>query len=254
MPSSYGWFKRSPPRTKISGRMICCPHAGAGASSFARWAVEAPDGLDFYSLQLPGREDATHLQPPADLGAVVFDLTSAIAAFSGDGTPLVLYGHSLGAALAYQLALDLARSGEARPVGLLVSGRRAPHLPRRRPALHELADDDLVIKLSEAGGNNAFWSKPHLRRRYLDLVRNDLAALERIPLAAEGSLAIPIVVFHGMRDPWVSQDESAAWANATRSSFKLRCHDGGHFDHHSVRHAIMSEATTLCRFDREHAA
>ena len=244
---SYRWLRRSARRSNVASRLICFPHAGAGASSFARWAVDAPAGMEICSVQLPGREDVADVPAATDLAALLPALVDAIASAGGDGLPFAFYGHSLGAALACRAALTLSRSGHSPVRGLLVSGRRGPLLPRRGPPLEGLTDDELAATLAAAGGGSGeLWRRPHWRQRYLDLIRNDLLALERMQPPPVRSLGIPVVAFHAAQDIWVSESETAGWEDVTHGPFALRRIGGGHFDHHLARQKIMSEALALC--------
>jgi surfactin synthase thioesterase subunit len=244
MPLLHQWLKRPSAARDAGMRLICFPHAGAGASSFARWMVETPPALEIIAVQLPGREQSAELPAVDNLDDVVPVLADTIASLAVDGVPCALYGHSLGAALASRVASALADTTAARPLALLVSGRRAPHLPGRGPVLHRLSNDDLLAALATGGGAELL-RRPLWQKRYLELVRNDLAALERLTPLAVGSLRLPIFAFHAVQDPWVSTAEIAAWQQTTLGPFALRRIGGGHFDHHRARKEIMAEALAL---------
>jgi surfactin synthase thioesterase subunit len=243
---AHRWLRGSEPGGAVAARLICFPHAGAGALSFARWLPDAPQGLAISRVQLPGREDAAAVPVVESLEEVLPDLAEAIAAQSGDGVPFALYGHSLGATLALRIAHVLALGDDKAPRALLVSGRRAPHLPGRRPGLHELPDDALMEALAEAGSDARIWSRAGWRAWYLPLIRKDLAALARLGAPPGVLPSLPLVAFHASDDPWVSEADTAAWESATRGPFALRRIKGGHFDHHGARVEIMEAALALC--------
>lgn len=240
------WLKVSDARPGIAARLICFPHAAAGASSFARWLTAAPPHMDIWRVQLPGREDLHLLPPVDDLRTVVPALAEAALAATSDGIPFALYGHSMGAALAHQVALAVRGKDHGLLKALVVSGRRAPQVPATRRLHHELTDPELLSVMIAAEPTSELWKRPHWRRHYFDLIRKDSAAVERIPRERQAELAIPIAAFHGTQDQWVSEAELAAWRDATTGTFVLRHYDGGHFDHHQARDAIMLEASRAC--------
>jgi len=242
---SCRWLKVPAPRTGIAARLICFPHAAAGASSFARWLPAAPPHLEIWRVQLPGREDLHQVPPVNDLRIVVPALTDAILS-RRDNIPVVLYGHSMGAALAHQVALALRGKNVGLLKALVVSGRRAPGLPPSRRLHHEMDDPELTAVMVAAEPESEIWKRPHWRQHYFHLIRSDSAAAECIPLQREPGLALPLIVYQGSRDDWVSPAELAAWCNATTGPFAVRRYEGGHFDHHAARDAIMLEASQLC--------
>jgi surfactin synthase thioesterase subunit len=112
----------------ITARVFCFPHAGGGASLFCAWAPSVPDGMELCAIQLPGREDRLTETPFRDLAALVPELVTEIGAQLD--RPFALFGHSVGALVAYEVARSLSASGRP-PIHLFVSSQRAPHLPRR---------------------------------------------------------------------------------------------------------------------------
>ena len=52
--SPYIWRARN---AGHSHRLICFPHAGAGAAAYADWARLLPPEIELVAVQLPGRSD-----------------------------------------------------------------------------------------------------------------------------------------------------------------------------------------------------
>lgn len=217
--------------------LVCLPHAGAGAASFARWLglFDAPIGV--VRAQLPGREDCASEEPLRRVADAVELLFPEVAALPR----VALYGHSMGAVIAFELARALAAAGRA-PAHLFVSGRRAPHCRARHRGIHRLPD----AEFAEALGS-AVIGPPHFLRYALALTRADLTLSEDYSGAADPRVPCPITAFHGRADPIVAVEEVQAWSAVTTGTFTLHLLEGEHLFHQPRRRelaALMTGALT----------
>src|SRR6187397_2335302 len=119
-------------------RLFCLPHAGAGASVFARWSRALPPAIKVRALQLPGRESRLREPPASGMSPLVGELADTIAPVLD--RPFAIFGHSMGALIGFELARELRRRGRPGPRHLLMSGLRAPDRPSRLPPLAALPD------------------------------------------------------------------------------------------------------------------
>ena len=126
-------------------RLIGFPHAGGGASSFFSWGAGLADfGIEMRAVQYPGRETRFGEACISDAALLVRAIVYHWEEIAGAG-PVALFGHSMGAVLAYEVAAELARqSAGFQPVRLFVSGHQAPALPYRAPHLRAVADAELI--------------------------------------------------------------------------------------------------------------
>jgi glycosyltransferase involved in cell wall biosynthesis len=99
------WFPTAGGAGGAARRLFCFPHAGGGASAFARWERMLPAGVAVCPAQLPGRESRVSEPPLADMGALVQALAEAIQPHLG--RPFAFFGHSMGAVVAFELAVYL---------------------------------------------------------------------------------------------------------------------------------------------------
>src|SRR2546423_498209 len=145
--SPYIWRARNPGH---SHRLICFPHAGAGAAAYAEWAYLLPPEIELVAVQLPGRQNRIAEEPFSDAGRLITVLTHALRPVLD--RPFAFFGHSGGAALAYELAKALRRRGAvARPERLFLSARPAPDVTGIRQ-LHDLPEDEFRAEVLALGG------------------------------------------------------------------------------------------------------
>ncbi|MCZ7412955.1 thioesterase II family protein [Streptomyces sp. WMMC897] len=225
------WLRYDPPTGDVS--LLCLPHAGGGASSFTRWLGLFPPGITPVRAQLPGREDAASRPPPHTVSEAVAALLSETARLTG--TPVALYGHSMGALIGFELARALTAAGTP-PVHLFVSGRRAPHRTASRAAIHHLPDEEFIHALDTMGGASGAATQSAAFRRYaLRLIKADLRLCEEHTHRPGPPLTCPVTVFYGTEDPVVDLGEVEAWQSQTTGPFALRTFSGDHFFHQRHR-------------------
>jgi medium-chain acyl-[acyl-carrier-protein] hydrolase len=119
------WIARLPRAIRPRVRLFCFPYAGGSTAVYRRWTELLPQDIEICLVQLPGREQRIHERPmtdTVDVAALVADAMMSLC-----DQPFALFGHSMGAGIAYETSLALIRSGRT-PLCLMPSARRAPHL------------------------------------------------------------------------------------------------------------------------------
>lgn len=221
------WFikKQTSPKERL--RLFTLPYAGGGASIFRNWEKELPPNIGIYAVQTPGRENRISEAPHTSMDALVKELAQAMAPYLD--LPFCLFGHSLGARIAFETARHLRTTWGVEPRHLIVSASRGPHIPEPRP-LHQLQDHAFVAELNRFSGT----PKEVLRNRelmalLLPMLRADFSVDETYRCHEAPSLDCPITVIGGKSDPEATQDELIAWAPYTTSRFALKMIEGDHF-------------------------
>jgi len=217
-------------------RLVIFPHAGGAASFYRVFGQEFPSGVDLRVVQYPGREDRLNERFASSL----FDLADAVAAALATlpALPLLLFGHSMGAVLAYEVALRLECGPASDLRHLFVSGRRAP---RQRPggSVHRRDDEGLLAELATLGGtpDALLQQHPELRALVLPAVRDDYRLIETYTAKAEAALACPLSACNGEAD--ADAGDMAGWAEHTRASCSIHLFPGGHFYLLAQRHELV---------------
>lgn len=210
-----------------SPRLVCFPHAGGGAAIFRGWSEEFLAGVDLFALQPPGREGRFAEPPLADFRDLVRRATAALLPFTD--VPLALFGHSLGALVAYEVARGLERHG-ATPAVLFVSGRQAPHLPSRRAPIAHLPDAAFVREMVQLDGTPAeVAASPELIALLLPMLRADFGLAEGYRPLPGARLTCPVVALGSHDDPWIDPPGLQAWQGVTCGAFATHMFPGNHF-------------------------
>jgi medium-chain acyl-[acyl-carrier-protein] hydrolase len=217
-----------PPRASPSAErlLICLPPAGGGALAYLAWRREFAPQVEVLPALLPGRDDRKDEQPVSDVGALVTDLAAAVAGQAAQ--PFALYGHSMGALLAFELAHALTELGQV-PVCLVVSGCDAPH--RHQPAHGpDETDEELTGLLLGLGGTDPeIVGYPELLGAAIGTLRADLALEQGYRFRPRPLLSAPVTAVAGTDDPYVTRDGLAAWSELTRGHARVEQVPSGHF-------------------------
>jgi medium-chain acyl-[acyl-carrier-protein] hydrolase len=154
--------------------------------------------------------------------------------------PFVLFGHSTGALVAFELARRLEQEGRL-PAQLLVSGCGAPQLPPGRPGqIHDLPDADFLEQLRALGGMpDAMLANPELRDLFLPILRADFKLTETYRYVPGVPLRCPVTAFTGLEDRFVSRQSAEAWRDQTTGAFALYTLPSDHLFLISDRHLLL---------------
>ncbi len=225
--TSRDWLRRyGPERPHAAARLVCFPHAGGGASFYRRWAALLPEGYDHLTVQYPGREDRIgeecvgELHPLADrIAEVLLPLTDR---------PLILFGHSMGASIAYEVARRLQEHGRA-PHHLVASSRMSPTL-ERPGTVHLLGDEEFLQELAAFGGiSQEVLHHRELRDLFLRPMRSDYRLIETYQPRGTPALECPVTAVRGDLDHAHPEEEIRAWADVAGGDFRLLTLPGDHF-------------------------
>jgi medium-chain acyl-[acyl-carrier-protein] hydrolase len=223
------WLSRFVPRPTAALRLFCFSYAGGGAAIFRPWALGMPADVEVAAVLLPGRENRLRERPLDSMAALLQALLPALV--PEFDRPFAFFGHSMGALVAFEAARALQGRGEWAPERLLLSGRRAPHLPEPETPIHGLGDDDFVTEIDRRyrGIPPEVMQHRDLLELLLPALRADMTVIETHRHDGSTRFAGPITVYGGEADERAPRRQLQAWQQHTREPLRLRQYAGGHF-------------------------
>ncbi len=208
--------------------LLCFPFAGAGPSVFQPWKALAGDRFEILPVTLPGRE-RRFVEPAyrSVKDAIEGSLAQVLELLAGR-TQVAIFGHSMGAVLAFEMARKLCSVTSVKVVRLVVSGSPGPMSPREARATG-LSDDMFLAQVASfAGYNHPALSNPDMRAMLLPSLRADVELHEGYLPESDQPLPVPVLSIRGVQDDLVTREQAAEWSRATTAAFTALEVEGGH--------------------------
>ncbi|UPK75795.1 alpha/beta fold hydrolase [Nocardioidaceae bacterium SCSIO 66511] len=232
------WLTCPSPRPAARARLFCLPHAGAGASAYNGWPEKLAEHTDVEVIPVrpPGRESRLAELPRLDPS----ELTDALERRLD--RPYALFGHSVGARLAFEVVRELRRRGLPEPVFLGASACPAPQLPVESPEDSTLSDDAFLDRVASIGGMPAHvLTDPEVRELVLPALRADFDYVDTYRYEPESPLRVLLHAFGGDDDPEARPDQIQAWQSQTVGPFRCTILRGDHFFVTEQRDAVIRQ-------------
>ncbi|MCX4884634.1 MULTISPECIES: thioesterase II family protein [unclassified Streptomyces] len=237
-PGAPAWFVRHGSADPAL-RLFCFSYAGGGTTVFHAWSGHLPDQVEVCAIQLPGRESRAAEPSYRRLAPLVADLHTAITPLLD--RPFALFGHSMGALVAFELARQLRRAGAPQPERMLLAAFRAPQLPNPNIKIHHLPDEVLKTVLAKEGTPQNVLDNDELMRALLPTLRADFELCDTYEYVAEAPLSVPVSVFGGRHDVRVGRADLEQWKVQADNEFDLTMLPGSHFFIHSSQDLLLAQ-------------
>lgn len=235
------WFQPDVADPQAGLRLLLFPYAGGNAPRMQReWQDLFPSDVAVQSLQLPGRLDRRSEPPFQRMEPLIEAMCEAIAA-EVDDRPYGFLGHSMGALLAYRVAVAMARDGDRGPVLVASAGWSPEGFAMPTQEQIDLPTDELVRWIISLGSVPAeLYQNSELLALTLPATRADLVVC--MDYADDGArVACPVITYSGQSDPLVASDAMKAWAARCPVFLGNREFPGGHFFIHDAALAIATD-------------
>lgn len=218
-------------------RLLCLPYSGGSAMVYARWRRLLPSWIDVRPVEWPGRGARMDEPLATDPRALAAQLAGELdTQLNG---PYALFGHSLGAVIAFELAHGLLDRGAAAPAILFASGTEAPAVRNGSRWREPMSDEALMQELRNLQGTpDEALSNVELMRSALPVLRADFLMCGAYVYRPRRPLPCPVHVFGGADDE-TGREALEAWRQETSASFALDILPGHHFFIHTQQAQLI---------------
>lgn len=226
--------------------ILAFPFAGGNRFSYRELAENLPADLTFHAFDYPGHGSRFKERPLEDLHAVTDDALTQVLPYLKP--PYILFGHSMGAQVAFLLMHRILAQGLPAPRRLIVTGRKAPEHWVREEHIHALPKEAFFAKVEALGGlPPAFLANPELRDLFEPILRADFKAIELFPTSrGPYPVNLPIISITGSEEP-ISDEEVQHWQHETTKPLVAHRIEGDHFFLFKNRDAFCERLVECCR-------
>lgn len=219
--------------------LLCLPYSGASAMVYSRWRRKLPQWLQLQPVELPGRGARFGEPLHTDMRTLAMQLARELR--STLKAPYALFGHSLGALLACEMAHAFRALGCPEPVALFASGTAAPTMRADydRGFAEPKTDAQLIEQLRTLNGTSEeVLANEELMSLTLPILRADFLLCGRFQPVQRPLLKCPVHVLGGTSDK-ATTDQLIGWSKETHGSFSVDMLAGGHFFIHEHEAKVL---------------
>ncbi|MET9499266.1 amino acid adenylation domain-containing protein [Streptomyces sp. NPDC006552] len=219
-------------------RVFCVAGMGGTTGGFLPLVRHLPDDVELVGIQLPGRESRAGEAPASDMMALADHVMAALS--SRLDVPFVLFGHSQGSWLCWEVAHRLAHRPGVPAAALLVACALPP-LAEPTAGLRRLAEltgDFGSVALEEFADifrgllPEEVLDDEELLAGYVERLRADTALADSHRTALHGAprpaLALPVLAVEATGDPVLPPGAMDVWRELTAGPFSVSHIDGSH--------------------------
>lgn len=206
-------------------KIITLHYAGGNAYSY-RFMEEYFLEHEFINLELPGRGRRTREEKLNDSTAAVEDMFNQLNERLGGGEEYVIYGHSMGALLAFGVSSKMTQIG-APPRRLVVSGSAGPGVGEKK-GVFNYPDKEFQEELAQLGGmHEDLLNNEEIMSFFTPILKADFQIAEEFKSEEYMPLKAPIHAIMG--DAEVNAASIDNWKEYTTGHFEKSVLTGNHF-------------------------
>lgn len=224
-------------------RVFFFPYAGGSTSTYIPWVKHFNEEVELVLVQLPGRGGRLNDLPHDNMNSLISELMEDASYITS--LPYILFGHSFGSTVAFELSCQLKQSNFTLPLYLIASGCKAPHLPNKINGIHNLSHKEFMQHLEDINGTpNEVLANSELMDLLIPAIRADFKIAYSYR-ATQACLALPILVLFGVEDTEVKPEQIVAWEELSEMDVQFVCLPGDHFFINQYSPLVIKQIKTI---------
>ena len=228
MTGSNNWFVTFKPKKDALIRLFCFHYGGGSASIFRQWSKDVIQEVELVAIQLPGREERYNEPLLNNISQVIDNLLLHFNKYTDK--PFILFGHSIGALIAFEFARTLRQRKMLQPKHLIVSGTKAPQVPLKKQHIHKLPKKQFIEELKKYNGiPDYIIEDEELISIFIPIIKADFSISETYNYSNKKPLSCPITALGGSNDNTFDADDLIKWQEQTSNAFIHQFLPGDHF-------------------------
>ncbi|WP_184350219.1 alpha/beta fold hydrolase [Streptomyces olivoverticillatus] len=211
-----------------AARIFCFAHAGGNPRTFLGWQDALGDEAQIVAMCPPGRGHRYKEAAPSGMAEFADSAAEAIAAAAD--RPVLLFGHSFGAVMAFEVARRLGDLPQLRR--LIASGCSAPSLlPTQRVVdTAKLEGREFTEAVQFFGGlPPEVVANEDLQELLLPALRADFRMVADYRYRPAAPLTVPVSLVNGREDPHIKEAGLRPWQQECAGESAYHWAEGGHF-------------------------
>ncbi|WP_164931613.1 thioesterase II family protein [Longirhabdus pacifica] len=239
------WFFHYDNQGESSVRLFCFHYAGGSSNTYRSWnRGELSPSVELISMELPGRGRRFNEPLLSTMEEVTSSALKAILPYRDK--PMVFFGHSMGALMAFELARALEKEN-IKLAHLITSCFYAPQLPRKDKQITALPDEQFLREVQKLNGvPDLLMENKELMDLYTPIMKSDFKIIENYTYTDGEKLHCPITAITGKKDKAITYEKIVPWKEQSHLATDYQLFEGDHFYLNKERAELLSLIQSIC--------